>query len=39
MRTPNDHNTPENVLYHFGPNRYRFAHHFESHLATLEVRG
>lgn len=26
------------AIYHFGPNRYRFAHHFEPHLAFVEVR-
>jgi hypothetical protein len=25
------------ALYHFGPNRFRFAHHFEEHLAFVEV--
>jgi hypothetical protein len=25
------------ALYHFGPNRFRFAHHFEDHLAFVEV--
>jgi hypothetical protein len=25
------------ALYHFGPNRFRFAHHFEASLAFVEV--
>jgi hypothetical protein len=26
------------ALYHFGPNYYRFAHHFEPHLCDLSIR-
>jgi hypothetical protein len=25
------------ALYHFGPNKHRFAHHFEEHLAFVQV--